>query len=74
MSARNPGVIDSRAVAPTGPNVHVYDFGGISQAILFRDRLIECQRVFDTVGEARPHGRRLADWNGCPVIEHRSAT
>lgn len=73
MCTRIATPIDRTGIAPKGPNVHVYDFGNMAQAILFRDRLIECQRVFDTVAEARAYGRRLADRNCCALIEHRCA-
>lgn len=65
--------IDRRSIPPVGPDVHVYDFGNMAQAVLFRDRLIECQRVFDTFAEAKAYGRALANQNRCALIEHRCA-
>jgi len=62
--------IDHRALPRVGPDVHVYDFGQISQVILFRDRLIEAQDNFPSLSDARLYGRRLADRNRCALIEH----
>lgn len=73
MCTRVTNLIDRRAIPPVGPDVHVYDFGTMAQAILFRDRLIECQRIFDTFEEAKSYGRSLADLNRCALIEHRRA-